>query len=68
MSMLNLIHLLKVTRKFFDLLKPKSYLSRLEDIVCYATEVYSLFTTSLVLSKASEQLLSDKHLSRTKKV
>ena len=28
---------LKVTGKFFDLLKPKSYLSRLEDIARHAT-------------------------------
>ena len=37
-NLLKLIHLLKVTGKVFDLLKkPKSYLSRLEDIARYGT-------------------------------
>ena len=63
-----MIHLLKVTGKLFDLLKSKSYLSSLEDIAHHATYVNALFTTSLVLSKASEQLLSYKLLSRTTKV
>ena len=67
MSMLKLIHLLKVTRKLFDLFKPKSYLSRLKDIARHSAEVNILFTTSPVLSKASKQLLSYKLLSRTTK-
>ena len=33
----DLIHLLKVMEKIFDLLKHKSFLSRLEDIARYAT-------------------------------
>ena len=61
-------HLLKVTGKLFHLLKPKCYLNRLEDIARHATYVNALFTTSPVLSKATEQLLSHKLLSRTKKV
>ena len=52
----------------FDLLKPKSYLSRLEEIARHATYVNALFTTSPVLPKATEQLLSYKLLSRTTKV
>ena len=68
MSMLKLIHLLKVTGKIFDPLKPKSYLSRLEDIARHVTYVNSLFTTSLVLSKATEKLLSYRLLSSTTKV
>ena len=36
------------------MLKPKSYLSRLEDIARLATYHNALFTTSPVLSKASE--------------
>ena len=36
-SRLKLIHLRKVTRKIFALLKSKSYLSRLEDIARHAT-------------------------------
>ena len=32
-----LIHLLRVTGKKFDMLKPKSYLSKLEVIACHAT-------------------------------
>ena len=63
-----MIHLLKVTGKRFDLLKPKSYLSRLEDIARHATQVSTLLTTSPVLSKATERLLSYKLLSRTTKV
>ena len=64
-----MIHLLKVTGKLFDLLKkPKSYLSRLEDIARHVTYINALFTTSLVLPKATEQLLSYKLLSRTTKV
>ena len=55
--------------KLFDLLKkPKSYLGRLEGIACHATYVNALFTTSPVLSKATEQLLAYKLLSRTTKV
>ena len=60
-----MIHLLKVTGKLFDLLKPKSYLSRLQDTARHATSANVLFTTSPVLSKAPEQLLSYKLLSRT---
>ena len=38
MSMLKLMHLLKVTGKPFDMLKkPKSYLSRLEEIARHGT-------------------------------
>ena len=37
MSMLKFVYLLKVTGKLFDLLKSKSYLSRLEDIAHHAT-------------------------------
>ena len=62
MSMLKLIHLVKVTGKIFYLLNPKSYLSWLEDIARHA------ITPSPVLSKVSEQLLSYKLLSRTTKV
>ena len=29
---------------FFDLLKPKSYLSRLENIACHTTQINALFT------------------------
>ena len=54
--------------KLLDLLEPKSYLSRLEDKACHATYVNACFTTSPVLSKPSEQLLSYKRLSRTTKV
>ena len=36
MLMLKLIHLLNVTGNIFDLLKPKSYLSRLEDVARHA--------------------------------
>ena len=43
-------------------------MSRLEDIARYATYVNALFTTSPVFSKATEQLLSYKRLSRTTKV
>ena len=68
MSMLKLIHLLKVTGKIFDLLKPKSYLSRLEDIARHVTYVNALFTTSPALSKATAQLLYEKVISRTTKV
>ena len=52
----------------FDLLKPKSYLSRLEEIARHATYVNALFTTSPVLPKDTEQLLSYTLLSRTAKV
>ena len=31
-----LIHVLKITEFFFDILKPKSYLSRFEDIAHHA--------------------------------
>ena len=44
--------------KTFDLLKPKSYLNRLEDIARHTTLVNALFTTSPILPKTSEQLLS----------
>ena len=54
--------------KLFDLLKPKSYLSRLEDMACHTTLVNALFATSPVLSKATEQPLSYKLLSRATKV
>ena len=60
-----LLHLLKVTGKVFELLKPKSYLSRLEDIAPHATYINTLFTASPVLSKAFEQALSFKFFSRT---
>ena len=59
-----MIHLLKVKEIFFDLLKTKSYLSRLEDIA-HATSVDPLFTTFLILLKAFEQQISTKLLSRT---
>ena len=36
-NFLHLIHLLKVKGKFFDLLQPKPYLSRLENIARDAT-------------------------------
>ena len=54
--------------KRFDLLKPKSYLSRLEHIAPHATEVNALFTTFPVLSKATEQLLSYKLVCGTTKI
>ena len=64
-----LIPQLKVSEKLFDLLKkPKTYLSGLENIARHATEVNALFTNSPVLSKATEQLLSYKLLSRTTKI
>ena len=50
--------------KFFNLLKPKSYLSSLEN-TAHSTQVNSLFTASPMLLKASEQVLSTKLLSRT---
>ena len=46
-----LIHLLKVTGKVFDVLKPKSYLSRQKDMAHYVTYVNALFTISPVLWK-----------------
>ena len=63
-----MIQLIKVTRKSLDLLKPKSYLNKLEDIAHYATYVNALFTTSPVLPKPSEQLFSYKIFPRTTKV
>ena len=63
-----MIHSLKVMGKRFDLLKPKSYLSRLEHIAPHATEVNALFTTFPVLSKATEQLLSYKLVCGTTKI
>ena len=54
--------------KLFELLKPKSYLSRLEDIARHVTYVNALFTTSPALSKATAQLLYEKVISRTTKV
>ena len=40
--MLKLMHLLKVTGKIFDLLKSKSYLSRLGDVAHQSTHYLSL--------------------------
>ena len=47
---------IKATGKIFNMLKPKSYLSKLDDIACHVT---------YYLSKTSEQLLSCKLFSRT---
>ena len=47
-----LIHLLKVKEKFFDLLKPKSYLSRLENIACHTIQINALFTACQKLLKS----------------
>ena len=59
MSMLKLIHLLKVTGKFFDLLKPKSYLSRLDDIIWfYHVSTKVLFLKIAVPKKQAKSLKS----------
>ena len=54
------MHLLKVKGKNFESLKPKSYLSRKHSSSCNLNQRIILF-----LSKASEQLLFSKLLSRT---
>ena len=55
-----MIHLLKVKGKIFESLKPKSYLSRKHSSSCNLNQ-----RIILCLSKASEQLLFSKLLSRT---